>query len=308
MSETPTAIEDRLRRRLGPVGVWLTLLGTRSADEERAALAEIEELGYGAFWFGEGAASKEAFAHAGILLAAARRMVIATGIASIYVRDPIAMNNGGQALADAYPGRFVLGMGVSHAPMVQSRGHDYGRPLTAMREYLDVMDGVRYVPPPPAEPLPRMLAALRPKMLELARDRSHGAHTYLVTPKHTARARETLGTRPLLVPEQGVVLETQPQAARAVARTHLAAYLQLPNYLNSWRQEGFEEADFADGGSDRLVDALVAWGDVDAVAARVREHLDAGADHVTIQPVTTDAGRALAELRALAPALRGIAG
>jgi probable F420-dependent oxidoreductase len=148
-----------------------------------------------------------------------------------------------------------------------------------------------------------VLAALRPKMLELARDRSHGAHSYLVTPRHTARARERLGPRPLLVPEQGVVLEADPDRAREVARKHLAGYLQLPNYVNSWREEGFEEADFADGGSDRLVDALVAWGDVDAVAARVGEHLDAGADHVAVQPVTTDVGRALDELRALAPAL-----
>ena len=301
MTDTSRDVEDRLRRRLGRVGVWLSLLGTRSADEERAALAEIEELGYGTFWFGEGPSNKEAFAHAGVLLAATQRMLIATGIASIYARDAPAMNAGGQALADAYPGRFVLGMGVSHAPMVQSRGHEYRRPVTAMREYLDAMDSAQYRPPAPAEPLPRLLAALRPRMLELARDRSHGAHSYLVTPSHTERARERLGATPVLVPEQGVVLETEPGRAREVARSHLAGYLRLPNYVNAWREEGFDDADFADGASDRLVDALVAWGDVDAVKARIQAHRDAGADHVCIQPVTTDLERGLRELAELAP-------
>jgi probable F420-dependent oxidoreductase len=297
---------EAIAARLGPVGVWLTLLGSRRADEERAAVAEIEELGYGALWIGEGP-NKEAFAHAGILLAASRRIVIATGIASIWARDPMAMNNGAQALAEAYPSRFVLGMGVSHGPIVQARGHDYRRPLTAMREYLDAMDAVRYRPPPPPEPLPRVLAALRPRMLELARDRTDGAHPYLVTPRHTARARGILGEERLLAPEQGVVLETDPQRAREIARAHLAGYLRLPNYVNSWREEGFDERDLADGGSDRLVDALVAWGDAEAIVARVREHLDAGADHVAIQPVTTDVARAVAELRELAPALTAIA-
>jgi probable F420-dependent oxidoreductase len=172
-----------------------------------------------------------------------------------------------------------------------------------MREYLDAMDRARYGPPMPAEPMPRVLAALGPKMLALARDRSDGAHPYLTTPAHTARARETLGVRPLLAPEQGVVLETVPERAREIARGHLAGYLQLPNYVNSWRREGFADADFAGGGSNRLVDALVAWGDADAIAARVREHLDAGADHVAVQPVTADAGRGLDDLRDLAPVL-----
>ena len=172
-----------------------------------------------------------------------------------------------------------------------------------MRAYLDAMDAARYGPPPPAEALPRVLAALRPRMLGLARDRTHGAHPYLTTPRHTARAREVLGAGPVLAPEQGFVLDTDPARARAVAREHLAPYLKLPNYVNSWREEGFEDADVADDGSDRLVDALIAWGDEAAVAARVREHLDAGADHVCVQPVTSDFARALDELRALAPAV-----
>jgi probable F420-dependent oxidoreductase len=297
------ADRERLRERLGPVGVWLTLLGLRSADEERAAAAEIERLGYPALWFGETPVNKEAFVHAGILLAATRRIAIATGIASIYARDAAAANAAGNALAEAHDGRFVLGLGVSHAPAVAQRGHDYGKPVTEMRTYLDALAAADYRAPAPDHLAPVVIAALRRRMLELARDRTHGAHPYLVTPAHTARARGILGSGPVLAPEQGVVLETDPGRARAIAREHLTAYLRLPNYTNSWREDGFGDDDFADGGSDRLVDALIAWGDADAIAARVRAHHEAGADHVCIQPVIRDLDRALAELRALAPAL-----
>jgi probable F420-dependent oxidoreductase len=294
---------DRLRERLGPVGAWLTLLGLRSAGEERAAAAEIERLGYPALWFGETPVNKEAFVHAGILLAATERIAIATGIASIYARDAAAANAAGNALAEAYDGRFVLGLGVSHAPAVAQRGHDYGKPVTEMRRYLDAIDAADYRAPAPARPTPVVIAALRRRMLELARDRVHGAHPYLVTPAHTARARAILGPGPVLAPEQGVVLETDPDRARATAREHLTAYLRLPNYTNSWREDGFGDDDFADGGSDRLVDALIAWGDAETIAARVRAHHEAGADHVCIQPVIRDLDRALAALRRLAPGL-----
>ena len=297
------ADRDRLRDRLGPVGVWMTLLGLRSAADEGAAAAEIERLGYPALWFGETPVNKEAFVHAGILLAATERIAVATGIASIYARDAAAANAAGNALAEAYDGRFVLGLGVSHAPAVAQRGHDYGKPVTAMRRYLDGLDAADYRAPAPAHPAPVVIAALRRRMLELARDRAHGAHPYLVTPAHTARAREILGPGPVLAPEQGVVLETDPDRARAVAREHLTAYLRLPNYTNSWREDGFGDDDFADGGSDRLVDALIAWGDADAIAERVAAHHEAGADHVCIQPVVRDLDRAVAELRRLAPAL-----
>jgi probable F420-dependent oxidoreductase len=296
-------IDNGLRERIGPVGVWFALLGSQSAQAERDAAAEIEALGYPMLWFGESARNKEAFAHAAILLAATSRLVVGSGIASIYFRDAAAMKAGGNALAEAYPGRFVLGMGVSHAPAVQQRGHDYGRPLKAMRDYLDAMDALPYVPPAPAEPLPVVLAALRTKMLRLSAERSAGAHPYLTTPDHTARARAVLGAGPLLAPEQGFVLESDPARARAVARTHLARYLVLPNYVTNWREDGFGDADFADGGSDRLVDALIAWGDADTIAARVRAHHDAGADHVCVQPVADDLGRCMAELRELAPRL-----
>ena len=297
------ADRDALRRRLGAVGVWLTLLGMRSAAQERAAAAEIEALGYPALWIGETPVNKEAFVHAGILLAATNGITLATGIASIYARDPAATNSARNALAEAYDGRFVLGLGVSHAPSVQQRGHDYGRPVQAMRDYLDALERSDYKAPAPRHSAPIVLAALRRRMLALARDRTHGAHPYLVTPAHTARARAVLGAGPVLAPEQGVVLETDPARARAVAREHLTGYLTLPNYTNSWREDGFGDADFAAGGSDRLVDALIAWGGAEAIAARVRAHHEAGADHVCIQPVIRDLDRAMAELRALAPVL-----
>ncbi|HEY3765093.1 MAG TPA: TIGR03620 family F420-dependent LLM class oxidoreductase [Gaiellales bacterium] len=302
------ADRDALRARLGPVGVWLTLLGLRSAAQERAAAAEIEALGYPALWIGETPVNKEAFVHSGILLAATSEIAIATGIASIYARDPSATNAARNALGEAYGGRFVLGLGVSHAPAVHQRGHDYERPVTAMRGYLDALDSAGYLAPAPEHPVPLVLAALRRRMLELARDRTHGAHPYLVTPGHSARARAVLGSGPVLAPEQGVVLETDPGKARAVAREHLTNYMRLPNYTNSWREDGFGDADFADGGSDRLVDALIAWGDADAIAERVRAHHAAGADHVCIQPVIRDLDRAMAELRALAPVLLAPAG
>lgn len=294
---------EATRRRLGRVGVWLGGLGLRSASDERTAVAEIERLGYGAVWFGEGATNKEAFVHAAILLAATQRIVVATGIANIYARDGAAMNHAAMALADAYPGRFLLGMGVSHQPIVQTRGHVYQSPVATMGGYLDAMERVKYTPPSPAEPVTKVIAALRPRMLALARERTDGAHPYLVTPAHTQKARAALGREALLLPEQGVIVETDPARARAAARQHLAPYLRMTNYVNNFREMGFGDADVADGGSDRLVDALVAWGDVNAVAARVREHHAAGADHVPIQAITADPDKALDDLRALARVL-----
>lgn len=306
MTATDAAGRDRLRSLLGPVGAWLTLLGLQSAARERAAAAAIERLGYPALWFGETPVNKEAFVHAGLLLAATERIVLATGIANIYARDPSATNAAANALGEAYPGRFVLGIGVSHAPAVAQRGHAYAKPVTAMREYLDALDETRYLAPAPDPAPPLVLAALRRRMLELGRDRAHGVHPYLVTPAHTARARAVLGPGPVLAPEQGVVLETDPGRARAIAREHLTNYLKLPNYTNSWREDGFGDADFADGGSDRLVDAIVVWGDEQAIAARVSAHLDAGADHVAVQVLDPDRrGLPVRQWQQLAPALLG---
>jgi probable F420-dependent oxidoreductase len=283
--------------QLGRVGVWLSRIGRVSADEERKAIAEIERLGYRTLWVTESV--KEAFAHAGLALAASQRLVVATGIASIWARQPVAMASGAQTLGEAYPGRFVLGIGVSHPHLVKS----YARPLTAMREYLDEMDAAAYAAPLPVSPVPRLVAALRPKMLELAATKAAGAHPYLVPVEHTALAREVMGPDAILAPELAVVLDSDPAAARAAARGYLRPYLDMPNYTNNLRALDFSDDDFADGGSDRLVDAIVAWGDEDAIRDRVHAHLDAGADHVGIQPVPAGGSLGLGALAELAPAL-----
>lgn len=289
---------------LGRVGVWLGALGWAPASDTRGAVAEIEDLGYGTLWVGEGHDNKESFSHAGILLAASERLVVATGIANIWVRDAVAAVAGSRTLAEAYPGRFVLGLGVSHWPQVAPRGHSYKQPVSTMRAYLDAMDAVEYKGPRPPEAVPRVLAALRPRMLELAAEKTDGAHPYLVPVEHTVRARGILGDGKLLAPEQFVLLEQDPAEARRLVRQTLAWYLTLPNYTNNLRWLGFADDDFAHGSSDRLVDALVAWGDEEAIAARVHAHLAAGADHVCVQPIGRTFGDlGLDQLRRLAPAL-----
>jgi probable F420-dependent oxidoreductase len=293
------------KARLGRVGVWLGALALASAAAERVAAQRIEALGYPALWIGESASNKEALSHAGVLLAATESLVVATGIAGIYSRDPIAANAGALTLGEAYPGRFVLGLGVSHLPLVQARGQDYGKPLRAMRTYLDGIDAAAYRAPLPAEPVPVLLAALRDRMLALSGERTAGAHPYFVPVAHTAHARELLGDGPVLAPELAVVLETDPERARASARSHTEHYLELDNYRNSLLALGYDEADLDDAGSDRLVDDVVAWGDEAAIAARVRAHLDAGADHVCLQPVGVDLDGAVGVLERLAPLLLG---
>jgi len=258
------------------------------AGKVREAASELEERGYGAIWFGE-ALGREALTHAGLLLAATRRIVVATGIANIYARDPIAMASGQKTLAEAYPDRFVLGLGVSHVPLVeQLRGHQYDKPVPRMRAYLDAMDQAPYNSVAPTSKPMRVLAALRPKMLELAAERADGALPYNVTPEHTARARKILGAGQYLCPEQAIVLETDPAKARKIGREFLELYLQLPNYTNNFLWLGFDENDFRNGGSDRLIDAMIAWGDLNAIRNRIREHHSAGADHVCIQVLTAD--------------------
>jgi probable F420-dependent oxidoreductase len=294
---------EELRDRIGRVGVWLGPIALEPAEKERAAVARIEQLGYGAAWFGEAPTNREAMSHAAILLQATERLLVATGIANIWARDAVAAINGANTLNEAYQERFLLGLGVSHAPAVQSRGHEYGKPLTAMSRYLDAIDEHTYSAPGPEHPSPIVLAALRPRMLGLARDRTAGAHPYFVPPAHTIQARATLGPRPLLAPEQVVVLETDPARAREIGRRHMSPYLRLPNYLNNLRTLGYDDADFADGGSERLVDAIVAWGDEEAITGRVREHLDAGADHVAVQSYAENGDAALEQLERLAPTL-----
>src|SRR6266498_504627 len=284
VAESPQA-----RMNLGRVGIWTYQLNYQPAAKVREVAAELEELGYGTLWIGE-SVYREPLTHAGFLLASTGRMVVATGIANIWARDPFTMTAAQLTLAEAYPDRFLLGLGVSHARLIEGiRGHQYRQPLAKMRAYLDAMDeaAAAYRAVKPVAP-PRVLAALGPKMLELSAERANGAHTYLVTPEHTAKARAQLGPAPWLVVEQAAVLESDPAAARAIGRRHIARYLDLPNYTNNLRRLGFTMEDTADRGSDRLVDGLVAWGDLDAIAARVNDHLAAGADHVCVQVFDAD--------------------
>ncbi|HSJ51640.1 MAG TPA: TIGR03620 family F420-dependent LLM class oxidoreductase [Actinomycetota bacterium] len=295
---------DALREALGRVGVWSFALEALPAAEERDAAAEIESMGYRAIWFPEAVESREVFSHASWLLSSTERVVIASGIANIWARDATAMANGWRMLTDAFEGRFLLGLGVSHASSVRRRGSSYVRPLSAMRDYLDAMDRVSSsAPEPPGEPR-MVLAALGPRMLGLAAERALGAHPYFVPVEHTAFARQRLGSGPVLAVEQTVVLESDPSEARAVGRQFAAGYLQSPNYANNLKRMGWTDADVSGQGSDAVIDAVVAWGDVDRIASRVRQHLDAGADHVCVQVVTDDDGDvALPQLRELAPAL-----
>ena len=292
---------------LGRVGLWTFQLDLQPASAAREAAAELDELGYPALWLPE-AVGREAFVNSSLVLAATERMVVATGIASIWARDAMTMAAGQLTLSEAFPGRFLLGVGVSHQPMVdQVRGQRYDKPLTKMRTYLEAMDRAIYVAPRPAEEPRRVLAALGPKMLELAALQALGAHPYFVPVEHTAYARERLGEGPMLCPEQAVVLSTDPGAARAAARLHMATYLGLPNYTNNLRRLGWGDDDLGGGGSDALVDAIVAWGDEEAIVDRVRAHLDAGADHVCVQVLTGDAtALPMPEWRALAEPLLGL--
>ncbi len=274
--------------QLGPIGIWTRQFEDQPAAKAQETARELEELGYGAIWFGE-ALGREVLTNAGLLLAGTKRIVIATGIANIYARDAVAMACGQKTLAEAYPNRFLLGLGVSHIPLVEKlRGHRYEKPVATMRAFLEAMDQAPYNSvAPPTKPA-RVLAALGPKMLELSGTLANGAHPYNTNPEHTAQAREILGPQPYLCPEQAVVLETDPQKARGIGRAFLGFYLSLPNYANNLLRLGFDEGDFKDGGSNRLIDAIIAWGDLSAIRNRIREHHSAGADHVCIQVLTAD--------------------
>ncbi|WDM14132.1 TIGR03620 family F420-dependent LLM class oxidoreductase [Streptomyces lavenduligriseus] len=278
---------------IGTVGLWVPGMDLRPPAESARAAAEAEALGYGALWLSEGLV-RDPFMEAATLLGATRSLVVGTGIAVIWGRHPRVIRSQARALLDAHPGRFVLGLGTSHARMVEGvLGLRYERPLTALREHLDRLDepdpvlrlaGIADGPAPRA---PRVLAALGPRALALARDRSAGAFSYLVTPEHTADARAVLGPDRVLIVEQAVVTGLRTDEARDRARAHIAGYLPAAPYRASWRRLGFEDADFAGGGSDRLVDALVAIGEQE-ITQRVRAHLAAGADHVCLQALPVD--------------------
>jgi probable F420-dependent oxidoreductase len=273
------------------IGIWTSALDRQPAPVVRRAARLIERLGYGAVWVGE-AARREAFANASLLLSATDQLVVATGIASIWARDPMAMAAGQYTLAEAWDGRFLLGLGVSHDRLVEPRGHRYERPLTTMRCYLDAMDQALYLAPmPDPVAVTRVLGALRPRMMALAAERADGAHPYLVPVEHTEQAREILGPGKLLCPEVAVVVTSDRQVARRVARAHLDAYLRLANYRSNLAGLGFADRDLAGAGSDRLVDAVVVWGSPERIARRIGAHLDAGADHVAIQVLTSSPDR-----------------
>jgi len=276
--------------QLGKLGVWASLDGMTAANA-LAFAQRTEGRGFGALWTPE-SRGRNVLVNAAWLLAGTSTLVIATGIANIYARDAMAMANAQRGLNEQSGNRFLLGLGVSHKPMVSNmRGHTYGPPVPTMRAYLDAMQAAPYQAPPPSE-LPRtMLAALGPKMLALAAERTDGAHPYCVTPEHTAAARRVLGPGKLLCPELMVLLETDAAKARAAARTALSTYIQLENYANNWRRLGFTDDDLASGGSNRFVDANVAWGDESAIRKRIQLFWDAGADHVCIQSIHPSGSR-----------------
>jgi probable F420-dependent oxidoreductase len=308
MSDAPSRDPRALQSlRDSRVGVWTTALDTVLPAQAGEHARELETLGYGSLWFGE-AYGREAFTNAGLLLAATERLVIGTGIANVYGRDAVTGNAAGRTLHAAYPGRLVVGWGISHEPLVQRmRGHSYGKPVSTMREYLEAMDAAPFFAAGPETGPPRVLAALRPKMIELSATHADGAHPYQVTPEHTRRAREILGAEPILCVEQAVALTTDRDEFLERAHWHLEIYTGLPNYRKSWETQGFGEEDFVRGGSEHLKEAMVAWGDAETIAAHVQAHFDAGADHVLIQALGANAFEVPAEQwRALAPSLTSL--
>jgi probable F420-dependent oxidoreductase len=268
---------------IGKRGIWFHTDGL-SSEESLELVQKIELLGYGTFWFGEGF-GRDPLVHASHLLSHTTRLIMATGIASIYSRDPVAMWAGANALAEQSGGRFILGLGVSLPQLIEPRGHQWGKPLTSMRNYLAKMKQIPYMSVLPAEPPPVVIAALGLKMLELAGQATAGAHPCNVTPEYTARARQLMGPDAWLCVGQKVILETQPQRAREIARSGIEVYLQSPFQRKNWKSMGMGDADCEGRGSDRLIDALVAWGNAETIEQRVQAHLDAGASHVCIEPM-----------------------
>ena len=270
--------------RLTNLGVWAATDGL-SAAEAAAFAKRVEAWGYGALWTPE-AVGREVFSASAWLLANTTRLIVASGIANIYARDSFAAAAAQKGLNEQSGDRFLLGLGVSHIPLVKDmRQHEYGKPVATMRAYLEGMAAAPYKSVAPRSPPQTVLAALGPKMLELASERADGAHPYNVPPEHTREAREIIGTNKLLCVEQAAILETDGSRARALARQFLEIYMGLPNYVNNWRRLGFSDPDFAAGGSDRLIDAVVAWGDEKAIRKRIDEHWQAGADHVCVQAI-----------------------
>jgi probable F420-dependent oxidoreductase len=282
---------------LGTFGIYTFDFEHRPAALIRDSVQELEDLGWRAVWIPE-ALGRDAFTHAGYLLASTRRLVVVNGIARIWSREATWTHGASVLLADAYPGRHVLGLGFGGQPRPGVK------PLAAMTGYLDELDAMASPNPRPAQPVRRLLAAYGPKMLELARDRAEGAHTYHVNTAHTAQAREILGADAFLAVEQAVLFETDPVRARAVAREHLGGYLETPYNIAKFRRLGYTDDDLSGGGTDRFVDDLVFWGDPETVVHKLRGHVEAGADHVAVQVIGVEPGEsALPHWRLLADAL-----
>jgi probable F420-dependent oxidoreductase len=269
-------------------GLWTVAFDLQPAPQARDAAAEVESLGWRTIWIPE-AVNREVMSNSMLLLGATKDVIVATGIANLHARTAMSMAAGHKTVTAAYPDRFLLGIGVSHQVAVEGfYKQTYDKPLTTMRTYLEAMDnGLFFAAPPSVEPT-RVLAALGPKMLELAREQASGAHPYFVPIEHTPVAREILGAGKILAPEQAVVLDDNPETARATARAHMQTYLGLPNYTNNLKRFGWTDDDIANGGADALVDAIVAWGTTDQVVARINAHHEAGADHVAIQVLSPD--------------------
>ena len=272
---------------IGRVGLWTFLLDEHPTSRVRELAQEIEEMGWPTLWRPE-STGRDVLVSSSVLLDATSRLVVASGIAQIYARHPVTTAAAQKTLFEAHEGRFLLGLGVSHAPSVEGiRKLDYRTPYTDMVAYLKAMKEAPYTAVEPATKPPTVLAALGPRMLKLSAEAADGAHPYFTPPEHTAMARDILGTGPLLAPEQMVVIDSNLDRARSVARTNMARYLRLPNYANNLLRNGFTQDDI-DNITDRLVDGIVACGDIDVTVERVQQHLDAGADHVCIQVLVAD--------------------
>lgn len=283
---------------IGKLGIWF-FLDAMTAPESAAFAKTVEKAGYKTLWLPE-AVGREPFAHAAYLLSHTERLVIATGIANIWARDAITMAAAAKTVAELSDGRFVLGIGVSHKPLVANlRGHSYEKPYSYMKEYLPKMKGALYRAPQPKEEVPVVIAALHPRMLALAASQTQGTHTYFVPPEHTAKARAQIGPQPWICAAQAVILESDATKARTAARQYMKTYVpRLPNYTNNLKALGFQDSDFENGCSDRLVDAIVAWGTEEKIRDRIEAHMKAGATHVCILPIRWD-NEALPDLRAV---------
>lgn len=287
--------------KFGKFGVF-TFADVLDAKHCAELAGRVEELGYHTLWYPE-AFYYETFAIAGYLLGNSKSLYVGSGIANIYARDPAASVMGHNSLNSLYGGRFVLGLGVSHAPLVSGlRGHEYKKPLATMRSYLDNMDKAWEALGGAPEEKQVVLAALGPNMSKLSAERTLGAFPYNITPQQAGLSREYMGSKGAIICEQKVCLCSDPEQARAAARATLAVYLPLANYYKNWFRLGFNEDDLKDGGSDRLMDAMVAWGDAAQIKAKLQEYLDAGADQVVLQPIRPDGkpGPCYAALEALA--------